>query len=205
MHPRRRRAISSEPVCCRKSIKCCGVKMHSQAISVSPRTLHGAWRDTQRGGGGTIQAPNTPCRGAAMYTQLTSPCALQGWPDTRVRTHRLYWDSGSAHRARMGWDRVTARELQVTRFCAQRRGRSVLPLSRGPQMAELRGTSSPPRIPVPVCLGHRGPVGRSVWPWKGCQDTRPWCCVQDCKSGKPPRSPHRWKLPRVSLQAGAWV
>ena len=59
--------------------------------------------------------------------------------------------------------------------------RSVLPLSRGPQMAELRGTSSPPRIPVPVCLGHRGPVGRSAWPWKGCQDTRPWCCAQDCK------------------------
>ena len=104
-----------------------------------------------------------------------------------------------------GWDRVTARELQVTRVCAQRRGRSVLPLSRGPQMAELRGTSSPPRIPVPVCLGHKGPVGWSVWPWKGCQDTRPWCCAQDCKSGKPPRSPHRWKITRVSLQAGAWV
>ena len=40
-------------------------------------------------------------------------------------------------------------------------------------MAEFRGTSSPPRIPVPVCLGHRGPAGRSAWPWKGCQDPCP--------------------------------
>ena len=127
--PRGRLTLGSEPVCCKKSIKFCGAKMHSQAISVSPRTLHGAWRDTQRGGGGTIQAPNSPCRGAARYTQLTSPRAFQGRPDARVRTHRLSWDSGSAHWARRGWDRVTARELQVTRVCAQRPGRSVLPLS----------------------------------------------------------------------------
>ena len=103
-----------------------------------------------------------------------------------------------------GRENVTAREPQVTRVCAKRPRRSVLPLSWGPGLARFQGTSSPPRIPVPVCLGHRGPVGRSAWPWKGCQDTRPWCCAQDCKSGKPPRSPHRWKLPRVSLQAGAW-
>ena len=172
---------------------------------VSQNSMHGVWRDTQRGGWGTIQAPNSPCRGATRYTELTSPRAFQGRPDARVRTHRLSWDSGSAHWARRGWDRVTARELQVTRVCAQRPGWSVLPLSWGPRMAEFRGTSSRPRIPVPVCLGHKGPVGRSAWPWKGCQDTRPWCCAQDCKSGKPPRSPHRWKLPRVSLQAGAWV
>ena len=127
--PRGRLTLGSEPVCCKKSIKFCGAKMHSQAISVSPRTLHGAWRDTQRGGGGTIQAPNSPCRGATRYTQLTSPRAFQGRPDARVRTHRLSWDSGSAHWARRGWDRVTARELQVTRVCAQRPGRSVLPLS----------------------------------------------------------------------------
>ena len=41
--PRGRCAIGSEPVCCRKSIKCCA-KMHSQPVSVSPRTLC-----TQRG------------------------------------------------------------------------------------------------------------------------------------------------------------
>ena len=31
--------LDSEPVYCRKSIKCCGLKMHSQPASVSPRTL----------------------------------------------------------------------------------------------------------------------------------------------------------------------
>ena len=119
--------------------------------------------------------------------------------------HTLYWDSACAPWARRAWDRVTAREPQVTRVCEKRPGRSVLPLSRGPRLAQFRGRYSPPCIPMPVCLGHRGPVGWSAWPRKGCQDTRPWCCAQDCKSGKPPRSPHRWKLPRVSLQAGAWV
>ena len=66
--------------------------MHSQAISVSPRTLHGAWRDTQRGGGGTIQAPNSPCRGATRYTELMSPHAIQGQPDARVRTPQTLLD-----------------------------------------------------------------------------------------------------------------
>ena len=139
--------------------------------------------------------PNQPLQGRRQaYTQLTSPLAYQGRPDTRVRTPRTLLGLSPCPRARRGWDRVTARELQVTRVCEQRRGRSVLPLSRGLRMAKFRGTSSPPRIPVPVCLGHRGPVGRSAWPWKGCQDSRPLCCAQDCESEKPPRSRARWKL-----------
>ena len=89
---------------------------------------------------------------------------------------------------------MTARELHVTRVCAKRSGRSVLPLSRRPGLSGFRGTYYPPRIPMPVCLGHRGPVGRSAWPWKGCQDSRPLCCAQDCKSKKPPMSRHRCKL-----------
>lgn len=119
--------------------------------------------------------------------------------------YRLYWDSACAPRARRGWDRVTAREPQVTRFCAKRPGRSVLPLSRGPGQAAFRGPSSPPGISVPVFLGHRQPAGPPAWPWKGCQDSRPLCCAQDCESEKPPRSRHRCKHTRVYLQARAWV
>ena len=119
--------------------------------------------------------------------------------------HTLYWDSACAPWARRAWDRVTAREPQVTRVCEKRPGRSVLPLSRRPGLAQIQGTYYPPRIPMPVCLGHRGPVGCSAWPWKGCQDSRPLCCAQDYESEKPLRSQHQYKLPRVSLQAGAWV
>lgn len=52
----------------------------------SQNSVHGAWRHPQRGGGGTTQAPTSPCRGAARHTQLTSPCAFQGRPDARVRS-----------------------------------------------------------------------------------------------------------------------
>ena len=142
--------------------------MHSKAISVSPRTLHGAWRDTQRGGGGTIQTPNRSCRGAARYTQLTSPCALQGRPDARVRTHRLYWDSGSAPRARRGWDRVTARELQVTRSVNSDVGGLC---SLCPEGCGWPSSGALPPLPASLCLcswgteglwgGQRGP-GKDV-------------------------------------------
>ena len=47
--------------------------------------------------------------------------------------------------------------------------RSVLPLSRRPGLAWFRDMYYLPRIPMPVFMGHRGPVGRSVWPGKGCQ------------------------------------
>ena len=119
--------------------------------------------------------------------------------------HGLYWNSACAPRARRGWDRVTVREPQVTRVCAKRPRRSVLPLSWGPGLAGFRGTSSPPRIPVPVCLGHRGPVGRSVWPWKGGQGSRPWSCAQDCKYEKPLRSRHQCKYTMVDFQTRACV
>ena len=148
--------------------------------------------------------PNQPLQGRRQaHTQLTSPRAYQGRPDTRVRTPPTLLGLSLCPAGQVGWDRVTARKPQVTRVCAKRPRRSVLPLSWGPGLAGFRGTSSSPRIPVPVCLGHRGPVGRSVW--KGGQDSRPWSCAQDCKSEKPPRSRHRCKHTRVYLQARAWV
>ena len=55
-------------------------------MCVSQNSVHGVWRDPQRGGGGITQAPNSPCRGTARHTQLTSPRAFQGRPDARVRT-----------------------------------------------------------------------------------------------------------------------
>ena len=53
---------------------------------VSQNSVHRAWIDPQRGGGGTTQSPNSPCMGTARHTQLTSPHSFQGRPDARVRT-----------------------------------------------------------------------------------------------------------------------
>ena len=98
---------------------------------------------------------------------------------------------------------MTIRKPQVTTVCAKPPGGlcSLCPGGRGWLGS---GAIPPPIIPVPVCLGQRGPARWSAWPWKGCQDSSPLCCAQDCESKKPPRSQHRCKLPRVSLQAGAW-
>ena len=81
------RTHGSEPVYCRKSIKCCGVKMHSQPFSVSPRTLCTGRGETHREEEGASPRPQTaPAGGTARHTQLTSPRAFQGRPDARVRT-----------------------------------------------------------------------------------------------------------------------
>ena len=82
--------------------------------------------------------------------------------------HRLYLISGCVPRARRGWDRVTARELQVTRVCAQRPGRS---LSLCPEGQGWTSSRALPPLPASPCLcawgtkglwgGQRGP-GRDV-------------------------------------------
>ena len=53
---------------------------------VSQNSVHGAWSDPQRGGGGITRAPNSPCRGTTRHTLLMSPCAFQGRTDARIRT-----------------------------------------------------------------------------------------------------------------------
>ena len=123
---------------------------------VSQNTVHGAWRDPQRGGGGTTEAPTSPCRGAARHTQLTSPRAIQGWPDARVRPHRLYWDSACALWARMG----------------RTEGQSGSLRSPGSVQSDLRGhcslcpggrawqdSGALPRLPASPCLGALGTEG----------------------------------------------
>ena len=60
--------------------------------------------------------PNQPLQGRRQaHTQLTSPRAYQGRPDTRVRTPRTLLGLSLCPRARRGWDRVTVREPQVTK------------------------------------------------------------------------------------------
>ena len=62
------RTHSSEPGCCRKSIKCCGAKMHSQPFLCLPE--HCA-RGLERPPGrrrGRHPGPTSPCRGAARHT-----------------------------------------------------------------------------------------------------------------------------------------
>ena len=152
--------LGSEPVCCRKSIKCCGVKMHSEPISVSRRTLCRGCGETPREEEGVHPRTKQPLQRRCQAHPADVHMCIPGRPDARVRPHRLYWDSACAPQARSGWNRVTAREPQVTRVCGKQPGRSVLPLTREPGLAGFRGTSSTPCISVPVCLGHRGPAGR---------------------------------------------
>ena len=111
---------------------------------------------------GYIHAPNSPYSGAASHTQLTSSHAFQGLPDTRVRHHRLYWDSACAQQARRGWDRVTAREPQGTSVCGRDLGGlcSLCPGGQG-----WLGSGALPPLPVSPCLcawGTEGLRGGSV-------------------------------------------
>ena len=66
--PRGRRALGSEPLCCRKSIKCCA-KMHSEPVSVSPRTLCMGRGETPREEEGAPSRPQTAPAGAPPGTQ----------------------------------------------------------------------------------------------------------------------------------------
>ena len=167
--------------------------------------MHGVWRDPQRGGGGITQAPNSPCRDTARHTQLTSPLAFQGWPDARVRTPQTILglilcpmgQNGLGQSDSQGTSGHQGLFKATWEVCAP----SVQEAGAGPVPGHVL-PSPHPHASVP---GHRGPVGCSAWPWKGCQDSRPLCCAQDYESEKPPRSRHRSKLPRVSLQGGAWV
>ena len=67
-HHGKARTLGAEPVCCRKSIKCCGVKMHSQPFSVSPRILCTGRRETHREVEGVSPRPQTAPAGAPPCT-----------------------------------------------------------------------------------------------------------------------------------------
>ena len=67
-HHGKARTLGAEPVCCRKSIKCCGAKMHSQPISVSPRTLCTELGETPREEEGAPTRPHQPLKGAPPCT-----------------------------------------------------------------------------------------------------------------------------------------
>ncbi|XP_077703938.1 uncharacterized protein LOC144283545 isoform X1 [Canis aureus] len=123
---------------------------------------------------GPAQARDPLPSASTMQLDARGPLgqSVAGRPDARVRTPQTLLRLSLCPRPGRAWDRVTAGEPQVTRVCAKRPERSVLPLSRGPGLPGLWGPSSPPR-PRPVHLGHRGPAGRSAWPQRGRQDSRP--------------------------------
>ena len=179
MLPRRRRAISSEPVCCRKSIKCCGAKMHSQPVSVSPRTLCTGRGETPREEEGAPPRPQQPLHGHCK-AQLTSPRAFQGRPDARVRHHRLYWDSACAQQARRGWDRVTARKPRVISFCAKP-PRCLCSLCQGGRGWLVSGVLPP--LPASLCL--------CAWGTEGL-----WACQRD--PGRDVRRAGPCVVPRIA-------
>ena len=68
----------SEPVCCRKSIKCCGAKMHCQPVSVSPRTLCTERVETPRERRGHHLGPNKPLQGRHQAHTAEVPTYLPG-------------------------------------------------------------------------------------------------------------------------------
>ena len=118
--------------------------------------MYRAWRDPQRGGGGTTEAPTSPCRGTARHTQLTSPCAIQGWPDARFRPHRFYWDSACALWARMGGTEGQSGSLRSP-GSVQSDLRGHCSLCPGGQAWQDSGALPP--LPASPCLGAWGTKG----------------------------------------------
>ena len=167
--------------------------------------MHGAWRDPQRGGGAPPWPQPAPAGAPPGIHTADVPTCLPGAARHQGQDPTDFTGTQAVPHRPGGVGQSDNQEASGHHGLCKATRRSVLPLSWGPGLAGFRGTSSSPRIPVPVCLGHRGPVGRSVWPWKGGQGSRPWSCAQDCKYEKPPRSQHRCKHTRVYLQAPAWV
>ena len=77
LHPQGKACtLGSEPVYCRKSIKCCGVKMHSQPASVSPRTLFTGHGETPREEEGVPPRPHQPLQGRRQEHPADVPTCL---------------------------------------------------------------------------------------------------------------------------------
>ena len=154
LHPQGKACtLGSEPICCRMSIKYCGVKMHSQPASVSPRTLFTGHGENPREEDGVPPRSHQPLQGRRQQHPADIPTCLPLDQMPGSRRNRLYWDSGYAPRARRAWDRVTARKPQVTRICAKPPG-GLCSLCPGGLGWLCSGALPPPIIPVTVCLGH---------------------------------------------------
>ena len=167
--------------------------------------MHGVWRDTQRGGWGTIQAPNSPCRGAARYTELTSPRAFQGQPDARVRTPQTLLGLRLCPLGQEGMGQSDSQGASGHQGLCTATWEVCTPSVLRAQDGRVPGHFLPSPHPRACVPGAQRACGAFSVALEEMSGPTPWCCAQDCKSGTPPRSPHRWKLPTVSLQAGAWV
>ena len=79
LHPQGKACtLGSEPVYCIKSIKCCGVKMHSQPVSVSSRTLCTGLGETTREEEGAPPRPHQPLQGHHHAQPADVPMCLPG-------------------------------------------------------------------------------------------------------------------------------
>ena len=130
--------------------------MHNQPISVSPRTLCRGCGETPREEEGVHPRPKQPLQRRCQAHPADVHMCIPGRPDARVRPHRLYWDSACAPQARSGWNRVTAREPQVTRVCGSDLGGlcSACPGGRG-----WPGSGALPPLPASPCLCASGTEG----------------------------------------------
>ena len=147
--------------------------MHGQPISASPRALCKQWGQTPRKEEGALPSPYQPLHRCHQAHKLTCPYDFQVRPIPGQDPHRLTGTQPIPRGPGRGWERVTAGDWwpEFMLDCAKRPGRSVLPLSTEPGLAGLWGRFQPFRS-EPVLLGHSRPAGRSVWPWKGRQDSR---------------------------------
>ena len=180
--------------------------MHSQPFSVSPRTLCTGCGETHREEEGASPRPQTaPAGGTARHTQLTSPRAFQGRPVARVRTPQTILGLSLCPAGQNGLGQSDSQGNSGHQGLCKATWEVCDPSVQEAGAAPVLGHILPSPHPHASVPGAQGAWGRSVWPWKGCQDSRPLCCAQDYESEKPLRSQHRCKLPRVSLQAGAWV
>ena len=157
---------------------------------VSQNSMHGVWRDTQRGGWGTIQAPNSPCGGAARYTELTSTRAFQGQPDARVRTPQTLLGLRLCPLGQEGLGQSDSQGASGHQGLCTATWEVCTPSVLRAQDGRVPGHFLPSPHPRACMPGAQRACGAFSVALEEMSGPMPWCCAQDCKSGKPPRSPH---------------
>ena len=165
LHPQGKACtLGSEPVYCRMSIKSCGEKMHSQPASVSPRTLFTGHGETPREEEGVPPRSHQPLQGrrqehpADVPTCLPRVARCRGQDPTDFTGTQAvpHGPGGPGTERQPGSLRSPGSVQSDPEVCA--------PSVQEAMAGWVWDTSSLHCIPLTVCLGQRGPAGRSAWP-----------------------------------------
>ena len=132
-------------------MKCCGGKMHSQPISVSPRKLCTGLRETPREEEGAQPRPHQPLQGRCHAQTADFPMCLAGAARRQGQDLTDFTGTQAVPRRPGGVGQSDSQEASGHQGLCKATRRSVLPLSRGQGLAGFRGNSSThhPRACVP--------------------------------------------------------